>query len=179
MMRQVLLAVLAVLLPAVLSAQVKSPAVEPASDAVLKEMIVKGYVAQQRGKRLGKGRMIRISINRYDSKGRLVEAMSSTGADTVAGKVRTFKNERHSYRYGNKGQLLRTVNLRADGSVIDSVFNKANDKAVASDWYTYTSSGKPLKTESYTYDSENNWVKLITYDNGKPSRIIERVISYY
>lgn len=159
-------------------AQGQSPIATQGGPA-MREMIVKAFVAKPKGTKIDRGRMIRISVNRYDTKGRLLETMSSTGADTLGGKVRRFASEKRSYRYDTKGTLLTTVNRRQDGSVIDSMKNKPSDKPVHPDWYGYKSLGKPLKEEVYTYDRENNWVKIVTYENGKPSRIIERVINYY
>ena len=176
-MKKLLFAGLAIAIPAVLSAQSKSATNE--ASPVIREMIVKAFVAQPNGKRIDHGRMIRISINRYDAKGRVLETMSSTGIDTVAGKEKSFVSEKRSYRYDTKGQLRSTVNRRQDGSVIDSMKNKPGDKPTLPDWYTYKSTGTPLKKEAYVFDRGNNWVKLVTYENGKPSRIIERVINYY
>ena len=151
----------------------------PRPKAVIKEAIIKGYVAEQAGKSLEHGRMIRITINRYDKWGHLIETMSSTGTDTLGGAVANFSQERQSFSYNNKGQLTATVNISKDGVVTDSVVHPTGYKLVMQEWYAFKSLGKPLKKPATIVDRDGNWTRKVTYENGKPSRIVERVISYY
>ncbi len=160
------------------SAQVKKTTVAPRPKAIIKEAIIKGYVAVQQGKSIEHGRMVRITINKYDGKGRLIETMSSTGTDTLGNEVANFTPEHYTFIYDNKNYLLSTVTIRPDGSVEDSITYNAGHKLVMPEWYAFKSLGTPIKKPATTVDREGNWTRKITYENGKPSRIVERVISY-
>ena len=141
----------------------------------IKEVIIKGYQLQQQGKNVEKGKMVRLTVDKFDNKGRLSESMMSAGADTIAGKEVLYKSEIYEFRYNKKDKLEGVITYNSNGIRTDSSLHMVDNTG----WYNYKSSGKPLKKPVVKYDDEGNWIKKTFYDNGNPVRTVERVITYY
>lgn len=113
------------------------------------------------------------------------------------------------YEYDEKGNLIQlkgydleknsesinTYNYDLKGNEIENIWYDSEGRVVLKYMYEYDDFNNMIKEEmyyseaedskvytyiyEYLYDGNGNWIEKIKYENGTPSRIVEREIIYY
>ena len=105
-----------------------------------------------------------------DAKGLLMEVRYYSGSVCDGKKM---------YRYDKKNNSIENDNY-ADTTLTRKLVYKYNEHGDLTE-YDDQQPGKKIDTtvNEYTYDSQGNFIKRITYDNDKLSYVTERQITYY
>jgi uncharacterized protein YkuJ len=121
-------------------------------------------------------------LNFYDSLGNKVESKIGSAKDALLRITTKFSfdkngNEISDIRYDSYGELMDATTRKYDlnNNVIEEETHARKNSllAVATGKTSYVNSYK------YTYDERGNWVKVVSYEDGKPEDITERTIEYF
>ena len=84
-------------------------------------------------------------------------------------------------KYDDKENLIGYSKYNSAGVLDSRDSNKYDDKGNVIVWIWFNSDGSIHMKEIYKYefDKIGNWLKKVTYENGKPKKMIERKITYY
>lgn len=148
-----------------------------------------------------KGELVNESTfeNTQNSKGELIEEkefMTGKGFETNWNhKIFIDQNEvkeinysdneiyqTREYIYNKKGNLIQENWNSQDGTLYIKTLTIYNDKGQRIQATVLDSKDELISREEYKYlgfDTQNNWTKIIIYENNKPINIIEAEIKYY
>ena len=84
-------------------------------------------------------------------------------------------------KYDDKENLIGYSKYNSAGVLDSRDSNKYDDKGNVIVWIWFNSDGSIHMKEIYKYefDKIGNWLKKVTYENGKPKKMIVRKITYY
>lgn len=114
---------------------------------------------------------------RYDSKGNIIEEMSTKGDN----------NFKTVHRYNTGGKRIETVEYKADGSVDKKITFVYDEHNLLLETVGYLEDGRIYQRDSYYYDTEGNVVEfrnnlnkfLYHYDSRGNIEVIEKFIRYF
>ena len=119
--------------------------------------------------------MLHIKVFRkYDEKGNETEFFITNKHDSVENKS--------TYSYDSAGNKIEDCSYNKDGSLFSKSIIKYDARGNATEEKTTNPDSSMSPKISYGYeafDKQGNWLKKITYTDGKPTDIMERTITYY
>ena len=85
-----------------------------------------------------------------------------------------------TYKYDSKGNKIEENLYESDGSLHSKYNWKYDDRDnEIEEVYIGSKNIETITTNKYTYDSKDNWIKKIEYNNSFPKELTERTIEYY
>lgn len=109
----------------------------------------------------------------YDDNGNIIEDKSFSN-EGVLGKI--FK-----YKYDDSGLKIENIRYYPDGSFDKKITYKYDDNRNVIEELCLKENGetKWKNTYQYKYDKTGNWIRMVEFQDGKASYIIERGITYF
>jgi hypothetical protein len=88
---------------------------------------------------------------------------------------------KYTYKYDEKGNNIEGNWYDSDGSLEYKYTFEHDDKGNEIEMKDYNSDGSLdyKQTFDYEYDKSDNWIKKVSFNNGKPETVKERLIEYY
>jgi len=113
---------------------------------------------------------------KYDSKGRLTEKKTFVLSNDSILPSAILKID-----YTENGKTLEysSITPKKEYNQVIKQFNTRGDVFREQQIDPENSNYNIIANYKYTYDEQNNWIKVLTYFNGKPNVIVNRTISYY
>ena len=149
------------------------------------------------------------SLTELNLKGKVksINTTSFTTTEKFGEVTKDDWEENYKRKFDDKGNLIEEASYDEDGELSWKNKSKYDDKGNQIEWayydkdgelsgkykYKYDDKGNPIESASYDedgeldykttyeleYDSKDNWIKKITYEDDKPTEISEREIEYY
>src|SRR4051812_18397856 len=107
----------------------------------VKSVTSAGYRVDMSTGTIEKGSHIHTATSKYNIKGYVVEFLSGEGNDTIENEYVHFKEEKTTYKYDEKNNLIGSNSYHGDGNLRDSSSYKVDSKGNRIDWYTYKGDG--------------------------------------
>jgi hypothetical protein len=122
-----------------------------------------GYGVDVSSGTVEKGRHIHTSTSKYNTKGYVTEFLSSPGDDTIEHEYVHFKEEKTTYKYDGKNNLIGTNSYMADGVLSDSSSYKVDNKGNRIDWFTFKGDGTLKQNYTTEYDNKGHMLESNEY----------------
>lgn len=119
------------------------------------------------------GKLQYIKETTYDSKGNIL-------TDT-ANEVAENNKSTDKYTYDANGNKTQWVSYTADAPLFEAAYKyDSHNNMTSIKMKDYQGNPQPLvKSYTYDYDKQGNWIKKTVLVNGKPAYITTRIISYF
>lgn len=127
------------------------------------------------------GKKTEYKIKRNNLIGRIIKNESG---ETIYSYVVDGDNSKKTITIVDKGETKKGEEIYEDGKLVK--FTEASNGLTSTVSYDkdghlseIKNSDGTVRTYKYEFDAQGNWVKEVTYKNGKPEKITERSILYY
>ena len=129
----------------------------------VKSLTSSGYRVVLSDGKIERGTHVHTATSRYNPKGYVIEFLSSTGEDTIENEYVHFKEEKTTYRYDSKNNLIGTNSYLAGDVLNDSSSYKVDDKGNRIDWYTFKGDGTLKQNYTTEYDNKGHILESNEY----------------